>query len=219
MNSDSVESGMSETNDTSFESDTKSVCLENLKTELDDCLGSLQSAGTFALFEHLPNPVNPGLYVNSVGTVGLPLSDRDAKAIKNAFVKQTKGGPLEIQVGYFEARNPAWQNFIDVAVQKVTSGLGIEGTIIAELRATRLYDKSSKLKFDHKYVFHSLCKAISDANPQHSDSKRTPGTFGSLAIYLPSKHEGGEIRISHLGQSKTGQTDQYSAYDSSLMAW
>src|SRR5277367_6758811 len=129
MNSDSIESGTSEASDTTCESDTKSVCLETLKTELEDCLGSLQSAGTFALFEHLPNPFNPGLYVKGLGNIGLPLSDRDAEAIKESSVESVKGGKrkaVELTANCIETRNPAWQHFIDEAIQKVISGLGID---------------------------------------------------------------------------------------------
>jgi len=223
INSDSAESGMSETNDTSFESDTKSMCLETLKIRLEDCLGSLQSAGTFAFFEHLPNPVNPGLYVKGLGSVGLPLSDRDAKAIKEAFGKQPDGEPFELSPRYFEARNPAWQQFIDSLIPKITLSLGIEvegGTVGIELKAMRLYDQNSKLELFQKYASHSWCKSTSDANAtHHSDPKKASGTFGDLAICLPSKHESGEIRISHLGKSKVYETAQYSEYDSSLIAW
>ena len=145
MNSDGAESGTSETNDTSFESDTESVCLETLKTELEDCLGNLLSAGTFALFEHLPNPVNPGLYVKGVGTIGLPLSDRDAEAIKEASVEP------ELAANCIETRNPAWEHFVDVAISKVTSDLGIEGSVRAELKGMHLYDKSSKFTYHKGY--------------------------------------------------------------------
>jgi hypothetical protein len=167
MNSNSAESGTSEMNDKSFKSDTKSVCLETLKTELEDCLGRLQSAGTFALFEHLPNPVNPGLYVKGLGSVGLPLSDRDAKAIKEASVEPVKGTKRkvsELATSCIETRNPAWQHFIDAAIQKIISGLGIEGTVKAELKATHLYDEGSKFTYNHGYNITSSVRAISDAN-------------------------------------------------------
>lgn len=147
MDSDSAESDISETNDTSFESVTKCDSLNTLKTELVECLASLQSAGTFAFLEHLPNPVNPGLYVKGVGAVGLPLSDRDAKAIKEVFGKQRKGEPFELKSGCFETKNPAWQTFIDGITPKIMLTLGIEhegGTIGFDLCAMHLYDKDSK---------------------------------------------------------------------------
>jgi hypothetical protein len=167
MDSDSAESSMSETNDTSFETDAKSGSLEILKTELHDCLASLQSAGTFALFEHFPNPVNPGLYVKDVGTVGLPLSDRDAKAIKDAFGKQPEEEPFELNPRCFATKNPAWQTFIDGVIPRIMLGLGIEhegGTVRLELSAMRLYDKNSKLNLIKQYGSRSQCYSPSDAN-------------------------------------------------------
>ena len=43
--------------------------------------------------------------------------------------------------------------------------------------------------------------------------------FGTLVIALPSKHEGGEVRVTHAGNTKLFETSQYSEFDSSYLAW
>lgn len=43
--------------------------------------------------------------------------------------------------------------------------------------------------------------------------------FGTLVICLPSKHEGGAVRLSHAGKEMVFESDQGSAYRISYMAW
>lgn len=43
--------------------------------------------------------------------------------------------------------------------------------------------------------------------------------FATLVIALPSKHEGGEVRVTHGGQTKTFGTSKSSEFDSSYLAW
>jgi hypothetical protein len=48
---------------------------DTLREDLVECFKSIQSPGTFALFESIKNPPNPGLYLKNGGVIGLPLSD------------------------------------------------------------------------------------------------------------------------------------------------
>jgi hypothetical protein len=50
-------------------------------------------------------------------------------------------------------------------------------------------------------------------------SEKAPRMFGTLVIALPSKHEGGDVRVTHAGQTKVFETSKYSAFDSSYLAW
>jgi hypothetical protein len=43
--------------------------------------------------------------------------------------------------------------------------------------------------------------------------------FATLVIALPSKHEGGEVRVTHGGKTKTFETSKFSEFDSSYLAW
>ncbi|KAF4631480.1 hypothetical protein G7Y89_g6651 [Cudoniella acicularis] len=57
------------------------ININTIRDGLDECLSKIESSGTFALFVLPDNPPNPGLYLKNGGTIGLPLSDRDAQAI------------------------------------------------------------------------------------------------------------------------------------------
>jgi hypothetical protein len=43
--------------------------------------------------------------------------------------------------------------------------------------------------------------------------------FATLVIALPSKHEGGEVRVSHAGQTEIFETSKYSDFEASYLAW
>ena len=43
--------------------------------------------------------------------------------------------------------------------------------------------------------------------------------FGTLVISLPSEHEGGDIKVSHNGETKTYTTATHSAYQYQYIAW
>ena len=43
--------------------------------------------------------------------------------------------------------------------------------------------------------------------------------FGTLVICLPSKHEGGEVRVSHGGQKKILDTAESSEFNYTYLCW
>jgi hypothetical protein len=43
--------------------------------------------------------------------------------------------------------------------------------------------------------------------------------FGTLVIALPSKHEGGEVRVSHARKTHVFETSKFSDFHSSFLAW
>jgi Rps23 Pro-64 3,4-dihydroxylase Tpa1-like proline 4-hydroxylase len=54
---------------------------------------------------------------------------------------------------------------------------------------------------------------------QHKDAEKVPNMFGTMAVCLPSEHEGGEVHIYHAGQKKTYETAAAFAHDLTTMAW
>ena len=54
---------------------------ENFKMDLQQCLDDVRFDGSFSAFQRTSQYTNPGLYINGLGTMGLPLSIRDAQAI------------------------------------------------------------------------------------------------------------------------------------------
>lgn len=50
-------------------------------------------------------------------------------------------------------------------------------------------------------------------------SEKTPRVFATLVIALPSKHEGGELQVTHAGKTQVFETSKYSDFGSSYLAW
>ena len=50
-------------------------------------------------------------------------------------------------------------------------------------------------------------------------SEKEPGMFGTLVICLPSKHEGGEVHVTHGGQRKVLGTAESSEFKSAYLCW
>jgi hypothetical protein len=55
--------------------------VEEFKRGLQTCMNNVQHDGNFSAFHTSSQYTNPGLYLNGIGAVGLPLSGRDAQAI------------------------------------------------------------------------------------------------------------------------------------------
>lgn len=132
-----------------------------LRAYLEECLTNIQSNGSFAMFESSNNAPNPCIHLRGAGVIGLPLSDRDAKAIVEASHEAPFGKgektivdtkvrrTWEISPAEFQLRNPAWNTFIKSIVAKVSAGLGIDAAsrgVRAELYKMLLYEKGAMFK-------------------------------------------------------------------------
>ena len=121
-----------------------------------DLLESLETIGhgSFAASGLLPD-VNPGLYVEGLGKIGLPLSERDAVALANVCHEAPFGKGSEtlvdtavrktwqINPDKVRFRKSNWPQQVNHAVSKVAEGLGMGGstrTVRAELHKLLLYE-------------------------------------------------------------------------------
>ena len=110
--------------------------------------------GSFAASGSLPD-INPDLYVEGLGKIGLPLSERDAEALAHVcheapfgkgsetFVDTNVRETWQIDAHKVRFRNGKWAEQVNYAVSKVIEGLGIVGaaaTIRAELYKLLLYE-------------------------------------------------------------------------------
>jgi hypothetical protein len=62
-------------------SDLENIDAEFFKTLLQECLDQVEHEGSFATFTRHATFPNPSICVKDFGVFGIPLSDRDAKAI------------------------------------------------------------------------------------------------------------------------------------------
>ena len=56
---------------------------DTFKRLLENCLGNIQTTGTFATSGRLPDATLPGSKVHNVGSVGAPLAESQANAIRD----------------------------------------------------------------------------------------------------------------------------------------
>lgn len=53
----------------------------------------------------------------------------------------------------------------------------------------------------------------------HKDSEKAPGMIGTLVISFPSKHEGGQVHLSHSSKRHVFATSEFSSFDLTALAW
>ena len=127
---------------------------EGFLNTLNDVSGSNVFARTVNGAE-LPNP---GLQINNLGLIGLPLSEYDAKAIisearqspfgrgDQTLVDQTIRKSWELSPTQFQLRNPAWQDAIQNIVSTVYESLDLmcgSSNVRAELYKLLLYEEGA----------------------------------------------------------------------------
>lgn len=139
---------------------------------------------------------SPGLYINGVGEIGMPIAPIMAKemikvAHKAPFGKGSETildtnvrSAWEINAEQLSFKNPEWEKLMDEILEKVKKGLGIEKqSISASLYKLLIYEKG-------------------DFFLPHKDSEKEKGMFATLVVGLPSSHTGGELYIRFDGREE-----------------
>ena len=136
------------------------------------------------------NPVLPGLEVEGVGGVGLPIQATEAKKlIKHAsqapygrgeetIVDSNVRRVWQIDPAHFALQNPEWGTLLSGILKTIKSEFGINDSIKHGLYKLLIYEKGSFFA-------------------PHRDSEKTEGMFATLVICLPSHHEGGALVVNH----------------------
>ncbi|KAI0148149.1 hypothetical protein F4776DRAFT_660322 [Hypoxylon sp. NC0597] len=177
------------------------------KSELSNVLDSIYPAGSFSGFAPVQHS-DPDIFVQDVGRIDLPLSEKQAKEIalkshqapygkdSETIVNTSVQNTWELNPDQFEIRAPDWPVLLDNVLAYVRKQLEIRSPISAELYKMVLYEEDA------------MCKA-------HTDTEKIPRMFGTLVISLPSSHEGGEVIVTHQGYSlkyETSRHDMASAF-------
>ena len=172
--------------------------------ELIALMDQVQTSGAFSVGGTLPS-ILPGLHVNGVGPIGLPLTEHQAKALiqvselapygrgEETIVDPEVRRSWQLSADDFELGNPQWNEALRAAVDQIGKELGLSDCQIA-------FEPYKLLVYEGGSFFAS-----------HRDTEKIPNMFATLVVNLPSAHEGGELIISHAGQSQ-----RYSLADSSL---
>jgi hypothetical protein len=184
-----------------------------IKKRLKNALSDVERSGSFLTSDSFQIGINPGLEVSGAGPIGLPLSVEMAKRIIRHASPYQKGSKApvdesvqkswELNADQFFLRNPAWTEQIQKLLKAVVPGLG--------------------LKVDPKQVRGELSNLVVHEEGAfflpHQDSKKADGMFGTLVVSLPSKHEGGDVVVSHKGKSRTFSSSPGSDFGFSYAAW
>lgn len=147
------------------ETDWSRVTLE-LTEALDD-----STPENFATSGSIIDAANPGLYVKDLGTIGLPLSDRDAKdlirashralgtlARANTDIRVNK--TWELDSNRISLRNPQWQKTLSKVLTTVAKDFGLamgSQAIQAKLHKLLLYTEGALVTPQKESVFPPNC--------------------------------------------------------------
>lgn len=160
-----------------------------------EALGAINRPGSFCCDGNFPL-VLPGLEVEGVGSVGLPLHPEQAKKLIRQCEQAPYGKGEETRVDTkirrvwqldpqrFKLANPEWETLVKKMVAKVSVDLGLENQKLGhQLYKLLVYEK------DNFFV-------------GHRDSEKMDRMVATLSILLPSAHKGGELVIRHDGQER-----------------
>ena len=170
-----------------------------LKKTLDD----IDPPGSFASFGDIkPLFQNPKIIVSGFGEVSLPLRPESAELLKGLASKAPFGlgadtlyddnvrQSWQLEPDVVQILGTEWKTMINKILLDAAYDLGISNRnvekmgIKANLYKVLLYEKGGHFK-------------------PHRDTEKEEGMFATLVIQLPSNFQGGDVRVSHLGQTKT----------------
>ncbi|KAL8869539.1 MAG: hypothetical protein Q9174_004199 [Haloplaca sp. 1 TL-2023] len=195
-------------------SPTTNMDIDDIKEKVEESLQAVGD-GFFATSGPIPSAVNPGLFIKGLGRVGLPLSSRDAKDLvkisqaasfaedDQKLVNQSVPRVWGIDPAQVEFRNPQWSKTVQYAVSKTVDQLGVLGgvsSVRAALHKLLLYEEGDFLEV-------------------HRATERTPGTFATLVIMLPSEHDGGDVVVQFGKDKRTLSNPESNEFTYAFLAW
>ena len=181
--------------------------------KLLEVLGKIDRPGDFCTSGDRPMTM-PGLDVEGLGTVGLPLGKSDAgKLIKlcrqapygkgtETLVDTDVRRVWELDSQKFRLTNPKWQSFVESIVCDIQEELGLaDQKLEAQLYKLLVYEEGSFFL-------------------PHRDGEKLDRMVATLVIGLPAIHEGGELVVSHNGrQHEISLAGAASGYELSYAAF
>lgn len=165
----------------------------NFGDQLLKILAKVDRPGAVCVSGDLPLTM-PGLEVDRVGQIGLPLGAAQARKL----IKQCAQAPYgkgtktivdtkvrrvwELDPTHFKLANPKWSDLVSSITSNVQQALGLEKSkLTPHLYKLLIYDKG-------------------DFFLPHRDGEKLNGMVATLVIALPSPHSGGELIVSHEGR-------------------
>jgi hypothetical protein len=166
-----------------------------LMEALYEALADVETTGMFATGRRMEGCPLPGLIVEGVGPIALPLQldqsrsivehscqapfGRGADTVVDTSVRLCRQvEPSKIQV------SDAWDAYVQRVAREHAALLGVGGTgVEARLYKLVLYEEGGFFK-------------------SHKDTEKEPGMFGSLVVQLPARHDVGTLAVRHRGEEE-----------------
>jgi len=161
----------------------------DLTTDLSDLLQQVQRPGSFYATGRV-DIHTPRLEVTGVGTIALPLLPMQAEQLlemaepapygrgSETLVDREVRRTWQVDAGKVQIGGRRWEQDLAQILRLAARGLGVEGTVRAELYKLLVYDQGSFFV-------------------THRDTEKAPGMFATLVIVLPCDYQGGELLIRH----------------------
>ena len=163
-------------------------------TQIFDILSGINRSADFYAFQN-SKAFFPQLQIEGLGELALPLCEAQAGQLvqlcgRAPYGKGTKTlidenvrKVWELDSSKVSTGNKAWQSFINRTLRNYEEILDLQGqTLIAHPYKLLLYEAGSFFL-------------------RHQDSEKEDGMVATMAITLPSSHQGGELTITHGNQS------------------
>ncbi|TFK65117.1 hypothetical protein BDN72DRAFT_845886 [Pluteus cervinus] len=171
---------------------------ERLRTDMLEALEKLNfqgDSGQLAASKVFTEAPNPWLSISSLGLVGLPFSERDAKNLVASFNQGPSihymrvNNTWKVDSSALSLQNPEWNRYLNNVILKfITDQLDVNQA-----------SKPPRLELDKLLVCEVGSNFVSDQGPGVG---KPPGTYATVVISLPSTYTGGAIRVLQGGQSK-----------------
>jgi predicted 2-oxoglutarate/Fe(II)-dependent dioxygenase YbiX len=180
--------------------------------ELIPLMDKVKTSGTFSVSGTLPS-IPPGLKVKGVGNIALPLLEQQAKSLiklsqqapfghgEETIVDTNVRNSWQIAAEDFELTNPQWEESLKEAIDQIGKQLGLDDCKIE-------FEQYKLLVYEEGSFFAA-----------HRDTEKIPNMFATLVINLPSEHEGGELIVSHGGQSQSYSFADNDSFHPSFVAF
>ncbi|TFK65501.1 hypothetical protein BDN72DRAFT_801082 [Pluteus cervinus] len=189
---------------------------EDLRDDINRVLSKFTFDGAFGVSESFPSAPSPGLVIEGIGSIGLPLKEGDATRIcalsesgaqphKGAKEASKKAKDLkamwEVHPSKISFKNTSWASYVEKAIVPfVCKGLGLVVTPTCELSKLSLYGSHSSSQLTET-------------------AQLSEGVFATIAILLPSRYTGGRICISHASETAEVDLPKGSNLRTNIIAW
>ncbi|KAJ7169374.1 hypothetical protein C8R43DRAFT_122366 [Mycena crocata] len=163
---------------------------------------------------------NPCLEIDGLGTVGLPLSERDARAIISACkpARLPSGntelsGIWEMSAEKIHLDNPAWDTWIEKTAGATASRA--LGAVERARKATPWAAAAAPATFAaRKLVIHEA----GSSGATHVGRADPTDKIGDLTVILPGRHDGGQLQFRHAGASTAFNSAPESGRQTTIIA-